>query len=108
MLEKGKTVAIITEYYASSNYGGNCQSYALTRYLNENGFCAEQLSYKRAPGSFWRSLQKYEGFWAKMNFFTRKVFQKTLKCREFAMEKKEDDCGRIWPQICATQYDSFK
>ena len=88
MLEKGKTAAIITEYYESSNYGGNLQAYALTRYLNENVICAEQLSYKRPAGSFWLSLQKCEGFRAKLNFFIKKVLQKTWKRREFARVKK--------------------
>ena len=44
MIEKGKTDAIITEYHDSSNYGGNLQVYALTRYLNENGICALSAS----------------------------------------------------------------
>ena len=88
MIEKGKTAAIITEYYDSSNYGGNLQAYALTRYLNENVIRAEQLSYKRPAGSFWLSLQKCEGFRAKLNFGIKKVLQRTWKRREFARVKK--------------------
>lgn len=88
MIEKGKTAAIITEYYDSSNYGGNLQAYALTRYLNENVICAEQLSYKRPAGSFWLSLRKCEGFRAKLNFGIKKVLQRTWKRREFARVKK--------------------
>ena len=38
-------VAIITHYYKSVNYGGNLQAYALTRYLNQNGYNAVQISY---------------------------------------------------------------
>lgn len=91
MFEKGKTAAIITEYYDSSNYGGNLQAYALTRYLNENVICAEQLSYKRPAGSFWLSLQGHKGFWSKLTFFIRKVLQKTWKCREFARVKKRKE-----------------
>ncbi len=88
MLEKRKIVAIITEYYDSSNYGGNLQAYALTRYLNENVICAEQLSYKRPGGSFWLALQEHEGFQSKLAFFIKKVLQKTWKRREFARVKR--------------------
>ena len=37
-------IAIISEYYKSSNYGGNLQAYALVRFLNNNGFFAEQTA----------------------------------------------------------------
>mgnify|MGYP003292001345 CR=1 FL=1 len=40
-----KKIGIITHYHKSHNYGGILQAYALSRYLNESGFSAEQISY---------------------------------------------------------------
>ena len=100
MHEKDKTAAIITEYYDSSNYGGNLQAYALTRYLNENIICAEQLSYKRPAGSFRLSLQGHKGFWSKLTFFIRKVLQKTWKRREFARVKKRREIVEEFGHKC--------
>lgn len=36
-------VGIITQYYHSNNYGGNLQAYALCRFLDKNGYDAEQI-----------------------------------------------------------------
>lgn len=38
-------IAILTHYYKSINYGGMLQAYALCRFLNDNGYQAEQLQY---------------------------------------------------------------
>ncbi len=38
-------IGIITHYYKSTNYGGNLQAYALVKYLNSQGYNAEQISY---------------------------------------------------------------
>ncbi len=35
----------ITHYYKNDNYGGNLQAYALTNFLQSNGYEAEQISY---------------------------------------------------------------
>ena len=40
-------IAIITHYYRSTNYGGNLQAYALCKFLNDNGYETEQISYCR-------------------------------------------------------------
>lgn len=40
-------IAIITHYYRSTNYGGNLQAYALCKFLNDNGYDTEQISYCR-------------------------------------------------------------
>ena len=40
-------IGILTEYYESSNYGGNLQAYALTRYINDHYGKTEQIQYKR-------------------------------------------------------------
>ena len=40
-----KNVGIITHYYHSENYGGLLQSYALCKYLNDNGVKAKQVCY---------------------------------------------------------------
>lgn len=40
-----KRVGIITHYYDSLNYGGNLQAYALTQFLIEHGYAAEQISF---------------------------------------------------------------
>ena len=40
-----KKIGIITHYYKSTNYGGILQSYALCRYLNENGCESKQICY---------------------------------------------------------------
>lgn len=38
-------IGIITHYYNSKNYGGNLQAYALSRYLSEMDYDAEQMCY---------------------------------------------------------------
>lgn len=40
-----KKVGILTHYYHSENYGGVLQSYALCKYLNDNGVEAKQVCY---------------------------------------------------------------
>ena len=40
-----KKIAIVTLYFESENFGGNLQSYALSYWLNKNGYIAEQLSF---------------------------------------------------------------
>lgn len=40
-------IGIFTHYYKSTNYGGNLQAYALCEFLNNNGYCAEQISFNR-------------------------------------------------------------
>lgn len=81
-------ITIITEYYNSSNYGGNLQAYALTRFLNTNGYTAEQLQYKRPLRSFKDDWRETEGLGNKLALFTKKVIQKTLKRSEFNRVKK--------------------
>lgn len=41
-----KKIGIITHYYNSLNYGGNLQAYALCKYLSQQGYVAEQISYE--------------------------------------------------------------
>ncbi len=38
-------IGIITHYYKSENYGGNLQAYAMSKYLQAQGFSAEQVSF---------------------------------------------------------------
>ena len=38
-------IGIITHYYKNANYGGCLQAYALQRYLNREGYEAEQICY---------------------------------------------------------------
>ena len=47
MLGENMRIGILTEYYESSNYGGNLQAYALTRYINDHYGKTEQIQYKR-------------------------------------------------------------
>lgn len=42
-----KKIAILTLYYENNNYGGLLQAYTLTKYLNDMGFSAKQICYKR-------------------------------------------------------------
>ena len=64
-----KKVGILTMYYRSENYGGILQAYALTEYLNKNGFDAEQICYDRFSGSYISMLKRF-----------LKVFLKSLHC----------------------------
>lgn len=88
MPNKEEKIAIITEYYNSSNYGGNLQAYALTRYLNENKVFAEQLPYKRPYKSFWHELHEVEGWGKKIELLIKKTVQKTLKRKDFKRIRK--------------------
>lgn len=40
-----KRIGILTMYYLSSNYGGLLQAFALTKYLNDHGYDAKQITY---------------------------------------------------------------
>lgn len=46
-----KSIGIITHYYNSTNYGGVLQSYALCKYLNDNGIKAKQVCYDTSISS---------------------------------------------------------
>ena len=43
-------IAILTLYNNNNNYGGLAQAYALCKYLNDNGFQAEILNYRKQKG----------------------------------------------------------
>ena len=49
-------IAIITHYYKSTNYGGNLQAYALSRYLNNKGHEASLLCFSNTEK---RSKRKF-------------------------------------------------
>ena len=40
-----KRIGILTHYYKSKNIGGLLQAYALTRFLTDQGMCAQQISF---------------------------------------------------------------
>lgn len=44
-------IGILTHYYLTHNFGGILQAYALTRFLNDNGFDAEQIRYSSRDSS---------------------------------------------------------
>ena len=46
-----KSIGILTHYYNSTNYGGLLQSYALCRYLNDNGVEARQVFFDASKQS---------------------------------------------------------
>lgn len=81
-------IAILTEYYESSNYGGNLQAYALTRFLNDNGYPSEQLPYIRPTHSFIDKLCEMDGIDLKIALIIKKVIQKTIKRKDFLRVKK--------------------
>ena len=41
-----KKIGVITQYYNSTNYGGNLQAYALCSFLNNQGYYAEQICFQ--------------------------------------------------------------
>ena len=45
-----KRIGIITHYYHTLNYGGVLQAYALCKFLNKNGYCAEQICFDYSNG----------------------------------------------------------
>lgn len=45
-------IGILTHFYHSLNYGGMLQAYALTEFLNRNGFDSEQICYIMSTNSF--------------------------------------------------------
>lgn len=81
-------IAIISEYYRSSNYGGNLQAYALTKFINDSGFYAEQLPYIRPKYTFYDEWKETDGLISKIILFLNKVIKKTLKRDEFKLIKK--------------------
>ncbi len=61
-----KKIGIITHYYQSLNYGGNLQAYALTAFLRQRGYDAEQISFSmqgavEVQRSLWQRI-KSKGF----------------------------------------------
>ena len=50
-----KKIGIITMYHNSINYGGVLQAYALTRFLNELGYDAQQVRVIGKPGEWQRA-----------------------------------------------------
>lgn len=79
-----KKIGVVTLYYNNNNYGGIAQSFALVDFLNDNGYKAELVSYKRSPQTLLPSSsdkkinQIYDGFWKKVR---KKLFEKPMeKC----------------------------
>lgn len=78
-------IGVMTHYYKSTNYGGNLQSYALVRVLNNQGFDAEQISYERKSdyifrtdikkrSCLWNMVKKIALFFTDYNVEKRKQF----------------------------------
>ena len=53
-----KKIGIITFYYKNDNYGANLQAYALTKYLNVNGYVAEQICFDNSSCQCTESLKE--------------------------------------------------
>lgn len=53
-----KKIGIITFYYKNDNYGANLQAYALTKYLNVNGYVAEQICFENSSCQCTESLKE--------------------------------------------------
>ena len=77
-MERKMKIGIISHYYNSTNYGGNLQAYALTKYVNILGYQTEQISYllwdrhpKLFSASFW-----HQGMIRKM----KDIMWKALVC----------------------------
>lgn len=51
-------IGIITLYHNSQNYGGLLQAYAMTRYLNDMGYLAEQIDFDNARNDFMTFLKR--------------------------------------------------
>lgn len=80
-----KKVGIITLYNGSNNYGGIAQAYALQKFLVEQGYNAELVSYKRHPRLIESRKDeiKKEGiigyFTAHSDGLIKKVFKKLIE-----------------------------
>jgi hypothetical protein len=55
-------IGIVTHYYNSTNYGGILQSFALCKYLNENGCDAKQICYDTSKRSKGLQLKRFLAF----------------------------------------------
>ena len=74
-----KKIGIVTQYYKSTNYGGNLQAYALCEALLKQGYDVEQISYsrKRANRSMLKRLFSggFAGFYRKCIRHGKTLFQ---------------------------------
>ena len=91
-----KKIGILTEYYNSTNYGGNLQAYALCRYLNNQGYCSEQIQYEKTisgknenVGFVSRLIGKIsdEGLWLfftnRLKSLVEKILKKTIAKNDY-------------------------
>ncbi|MCR1840682.1 polysaccharide pyruvyl transferase family protein [Murimonas intestini] len=98
MTDDKSKVAVITEYYKSTNYGGNLQAYALARYITDNIAPAFQICYSRPSTSFRSKLKATNGIINKLLLIysrvkdnhkvtntIRKVIKNTFKQDKFRM-----------------------
>ncbi len=89
-----KKIGILTFFYNSINYGAVLQAYALCKFLNNNGYDAEQISYKskaiKQPESFWHKFRR-KGFLSILTRFVNIVFCKinSEKISKFKKQKAE-------------------
>ncbi len=93
-----KKVGIITHYYKSTNYGGNLQAYALCKFLNNNGYLAEQICFDRnvkAKRTLKRVLASiYHGV---KNSFKGAIHYKTVRNLKLRQEKILDFNKNVIP-----------
>lgn len=125
----GKRIGILTQYYKSSNYGGNLQAYALCKALNALGYTAEQIKYDhyattngqqvRPSGSRLKKLLNPKLVWQYALYSTRHMFRrlvlgKSLDQRNTAVSKfnqgeiPHGDCAYTPQSIReCTEYDAY-
>lgn len=121
-----KRIGIITHYYHTLNYGGVLQAYALCKYLNSNGYSAEQICFdyaKHLPGTESNNgtIEQYLKRKALTIYYKFLSIQKDRKNKKVLLERKkvfypfEDEViphssyVYKWDQIkeCVDDYDCF-
>lgn len=96
---KRKKVGIVSLYHNNRNYGGQLQAYALTRYISELGYDAEQIcwqaEFKRPPQKK-RELKKifhyiYVFCWLQVKKVYKKLLNNKLESRKRAFERFQEE-----------------
>lgn len=94
-----KKIGIITLYYNNNNYGGIAQAYALQKFISNNGYTCELITYKKEKSKINYSKNN------SLKFFTKRCFNKT---KNLIISKIETNKRKEFSQVLLNRQEKLE